>query len=189
MDIQYFAVEGFDGRFFKCDRYGTMLPGSCARNFREAPAAASKGRLGGCIGCAVGQFHCDPTAKPVPLAKPTSFAYREICVRCRRGGEGDNNRLIGQIRLVREHTTCVSCYNREREVRKGRNAKGAKPKKWRHLHWVQLASVAGGRLTIERFDHPVIDRLEAIYTLLRRKDGPRVMAWTASQPILIGAPA
>ncbi|WP_423200787.1 hypothetical protein [Cupriavidus sp. H19C3] len=39
-------------------------------------------------------------------------------------------RLIGRLRLVRAHTICVSCYNREREVVRGVNAKGATPKKW-----------------------------------------------------------
>jgi hypothetical protein len=39
-----------------------------------------------------------------------------ICPRCRRGG----SRMIGG-RL------CVSCYNREREFKIGRNAKGTKP--------------------------------------------------------------
>jgi hypothetical protein len=41
-----------------------------------------------------------------------------------------NNRLIGRIRLLREHTICVSCYNREREIRIGANAKGGRPKAW-----------------------------------------------------------
>lgn len=183
--VEYFAVAGFDGKFFRCDHYGTMAPGGCARNFTEAPEAIKRARLEHCIGCAVGQHHVDPTAKArKPLPQRTAFAYRKICVRCRRGGAADDNRLIGRMRLVRNGTMCVSCYNREREVVHGKNAKGARPKKWRDLFFVQIGWVADGGLNIENFDHPVRDRLEAMYTLLRRKDGPRVMAWTAPRAVI-----
>ena len=182
--VTYFTVDGFDGQFFACQRYGTMSAASCAKNFAAAPEAVrASGRLEACIGCAVGQHHADPAAPVKPQVKHTAFAYRQICVRCRRGGEDDDNRLIGRMRLVRGHTTCVSCYNREREVIQGRNAKGAKPKKWRGLFNVQIGSVIGGSFTIEQFDHPVRDRLEAMLTMLRRKSGPKVMAWVAARPI------
>lgn len=180
--VVYFVVEGFKGKFFKCDHYGTMAPGGCARNYIEAPDQIKRGRLENCLGCDVGQHHAGKSAvKPLATAKPTAFAYRKVCVRCRNSGEG---RLIGRMRLVREGTVCVSCYNREREVVHGRNAKGARPKKWRDLFFVQIGSVTNGSLTIENFDHPVRDRLEAILTLLRRKDGPRVLAWTAPRSII-----
>lgn len=183
MQIQYFKVDGYDGDYFSCARYGTMAPASCVKNFKSAPDEIRRGRLEACIGCAIGQHHADPVAPPASTVKPFSFAYREVCVRCRRGGEADNNRLLGRIRLVREHTTCVSCVNREYEVLKGRNAKGAKPKKWRNLFFVQIGSIDAGRLTVQQFDHPVRDRLEAILTLLRRKQGPKVVAWTSQRSI------
>lgn len=181
--IVYFGVGGFEGKFFTCQRYGVMSPAACSKNFVAAPEAIRTGRLDGCVGCKVGQFHTNPAATAPPLAK-TAFAYRQICVRCRRGGADDESRLIGRMRLVREHTTCVSCYNREREVIQGRNAKGAKPKKWKNLFHVQIGSVAAGRLTIEQFDHPVRDRLEAILTLMRRRAGPKVVAWTAPRAVV-----
>jgi len=183
--VIYFAVDGFDGKFFTCARYGTMSPGSCSKNFAAAPEAARRGtRLEACIGCDVGQHHTDPVALPKPVPAHQSFAYRQICVRCRHSGDDDESRLIGRMRLVRGQTMCVSCYNREREVLKGKNAKGARPKKWRHLFYVRIASVENGAMRIEQFDHPVRDRLEAMLTILRRKDGPRVMGWTTSRSIV-----
>ncbi|MCE3602724.1 hypothetical protein LXA47_03810 [Massilia sp. P8910] len=186
MQIIYFKVDGFDGKYFNCERYGTLSPASCAKNFASAPESTrTSGRLEACVGCLVGQQHADPAAAPKAApATATSFSFRQVCVRCRRGGHADNNRLIGRMRLVRDHTTCVSCYNREREVIQGKNAKGARPKKWRHLFYVQIGSVSDGSLTIEAFDHPVRDRLEAMLTMLRRKTGPKVMAWTASRSIM-----
>lgn len=191
MEILYFKVDGYEGDYFKCERYGTMSPASCARNYRAAPDEVRRGRLEACVGCPVGLQHAEPGAKPKVQQKATAFAYRQVCVRCRRGGDdAANSRLVGRMRLVRDHTTCVSCYNREREVLQGKNAKGAKPKKWRNLFYVQIASVAGGCLTIEKFDHPVRDRIEAMLTILRRKQGPKVMAWTAPRSIQrAGVPA
>lgn len=181
MQVSYFQVEGFEGQFFTCQRYGTMSPGACAKNYAAAPdAVRASGRLDGCVGCPVGQQHTDPAAPIQVLPNASALTFRQVCVRCRRGSEA----LIGRMRLVRGHSICVSCYNRESEVRKGRNAKGARPKKWRGLlDGVQIGCVENGQLTIERFDHPVKDRLEAVLTLMRRKSGPKVVAWSSASRI------
>lgn len=181
MQVGYFKIEGYEGQFFSCVQYGTMSPAACAKNFAAAPEAQrTTGRLASCIGCEVGQHHLDPVAPAKPIVLRTALVYRKICVRCRRGGEVG----VGKVRLVRGQTICVSCINREAEVIKGRNAKGGKPKKWRHLlQDVQIGSVANGSFTIERFSHPVRDRIEAMLTLLRRPAGPKVMAWTSSRSI------
>jgi hypothetical protein len=177
----YFKVDGFEGKFFACQRYGTMSPASCAKNYAAAPESVrTSGRLEGCIGCVVGQQHAHPAAPPQQLQSLQALTYRQVCVRCRRGSEVG----LGRKRLVRDHTICVSCYNRESEVRKGRNAKGARPKKWsKLLHDVQIGCVTDGQMTIERFDHPVRDRLEAVLTMLRRKSGPKVVAWSSARSI------
>lgn len=187
MQVHYFKVEGFEGDYFSCERYGTMAPSSCARNYEEAPEASRKGRLAGCVGCRIGQMHASTGDAPLTLETLTGVAYRTVCVRCRRGGE--DPRLIGRMRLIRDHTTCVSCYNREREVLQGKNAKGATPKKWRGLFFARIGSVVGGALTIEQLDHPVRDRLEMMLTILRRKQGTQAMAWTSSRSIIRMEPA
>jgi len=181
MKVAYITIEGFDGKFFTCTRYGTMSPSSCAKNYEAAPESVrASGRLDGCIGCKVGQYHHNPAAPVQQLLGASALTYRQVCVRCRRGAEVG----LGRNRLVREHSICVSCYNREREVRKGRNAKGAKPKKCKLLADVQIGCVTNGQMTIERFDHPVRDRLEAVLTLLRRKTGPKVVAWSSARTII-----
>jgi hypothetical protein len=55
------------------------------------------------------------------------------CVRCGRNGTTAATRLLGRFRLVRSHTLSVSCYNPERELLPGKNAKGAPPVKWNGL--------------------------------------------------------
>lgn len=176
MQVIYFTVTGFEGKFFACNRYGTMSPAACAKNYALAPdLVRSSGRLDGCVGCSIGQKHTDPAAPRRHVPSLTSLTYRQVCVRCRRGNEA----VIGRRRLVRDQSICVSCYNRESEVRKGKNSKGAKPKKCKLLADVHIGCVTNGQMTIERFDHPVRDRLEAVLTVLRRKEGPRVVAWSS----------
>lgn len=180
MQVVYFAVEGFEGKFFSCARYGTMSPASCSKNYVAAPdMVRTSGRLDGCIDCPIGRQHTSPAIVLKQAPSRSSLTYRQICVRCRRGNEA----LLGRMRLVRGQTICVSCYNRESEVRKGRNAKGARPKKCKLLTDVQIGCIADGLMTIERFDHPVRDRLEAVLTLMRRQSGPKVVAWTSSRSI------
>ena len=68
-----------------------------------------------CVVCPVGAASAGRTQSPVAQAVD---AIRLTCPRCERPAQ----RLIhGRL--------CVSCYNREREVRIGRNAKGGPPRK------------------------------------------------------------
>lgn len=150
-----------------------MTAGSCAKNFAAAPEAAKSGRLQGCIDCPVGAAHSGvpPTTKPAPAP----LTYRSACLRCRRSGQEATSRLLGRMRLVRGHSICVSCYNREREVLQGANAKGAKPKKWSGLRILDAVYLKGGIAVRDRLAVPVLDPLEAMLTVLRVKGAPGVM--------------
>ncbi len=64
---------------------------------------------------------------------------------------------------------CVSCYNRERELRTGRNAKGHAPIKLRHLFRIELRYLVDGEL--RRFTDDVADTTEAIVQILRSTPG------------------
>jgi hypothetical protein len=68
-----------------------------------------------CLGCPVGAIHAgqDPKRATEALA---AEALRRFCPRCERYA----------ARMIRR-ALCVSCYNRQREVRIGRNAKGNRP--------------------------------------------------------------
>jgi hypothetical protein len=64
-----------------------------------------------CRGCPIGAAH----AGAQHIHYSTLFG-QEICPRCRRGG----------LRMIRNRL-CVSCYNRRREIRAGRNGRGNRP--------------------------------------------------------------
>ena len=57
-----------------------------------------------------------------------------ICMRCHRG----STRLIGR-------SLCPSCWNRQREYLVGKNAKGAKPTKYKPLRRRRLHYWAAGQ--------------------------------------------
>jgi hypothetical protein len=171
--IDYFEVPGMPDRYFACRPYGTMSPQSCARNFKEAPQAFQSGRLGACIACHVGCRHArgdDASGeRPARMTNQLATACLRVCLRCRRSGQDAGSRLIGRMRLIRGHSICVSCYNREREVLRGKNAKGAPPKKWAGLFFTQLSYVKDAQTHWRTaLTAPVFDRIEAALLMLRR---------------------
>lgn len=173
--LQYQTLDGVPGKYFTCPSYGLMSTGSCVRNFADAPGAVRSGRLQKCIGCEHGRIH---SGAPKVEAAPTtiqSFQYRPVCVRCRRDGTTAGTRLIGRLRLVRAHTICVSCFNREKEVLVGKNSKGARPKKWGGLFYTRAAFIVDGKSRVIDLPDPVIDRTEVALTMIRR--GYKSVAW------------
>ncbi len=174
--LQYVTLEGVPGKYFTCPSgYGLLGVAACARNFTDAPEQMRAGRLQKCIGCERGRIHSGaPKVEAAPKAQQ-SLQYRPVCVRCRRDGTAQGTRLIGKLRLVRAHTVCVSCFNREKEVIAGRNSKGAKPKKWGGLFYSRAAYVADGKAIVIDMPDPVIDRIEVALTMIRR--GHKSVAW------------
>ncbi len=173
--IEYVVRQDAPGKYFRCPSYGTMSVSACARNFEEAPNLLREGRLQRCVGCAIGCSHAGNSAAAEPIAA-ASMVYRVACVRCRRDGRTEGTRLIGRLRLVRQRTICVSCYNREREVLVGANAKGAIPRKWRGLFNTRCAFVRDRRAIVIDHPDPVIDRIELALTMFRRGH-QRGVAW------------
>lgn len=100
---------------------GTLPVSACADNYRSR-------RYDSCVGCAIGREHAGEEAVGTKSAPPPPPVVPRMCIRCGQTGM-TAERLIGRLRRVRAHTICVSCYNREREVVRGVNAKGATPKK------------------------------------------------------------
>lgn len=115
--ITYFSGPALGpGMHFEC----TKLRGSasvewCARQWREVNQQ-SEGRRHprwvSCWGCAIGAEHAGFGAKDLPPA----LSEMRVCARCER----ECNRIIGGH-------LCVSCYNRQREHRIGRNRRGTAP--------------------------------------------------------------
>ncbi|ATI15690.1 hypothetical protein [Bordetella phage vB_BbrM_PHB04] len=126
--VEYFKIEGAPGQYFRCDRYSaTLSVTSCAGMWRKANHEGSEQQFK-CRVCPLGAVHAGETAASMSPLKGTT-----ICGRCHRIA----------ARLIRGHV-CVSCYNREREVRIGKNAKGAKPVKVRPLSRRRIYYLEGG---------------------------------------------
>jgi hypothetical protein len=180
--LEYSELEGVPGKYFTCPSgYGTLSVVACIRNFTEAPELARAGRLQKCIGCRIGACHTGVQAAEEAPKAQQSLQYRPVCVRCRRDSTTQGTRLIGRLRLVRAHTVCVSCYNREAECLKGRNSKGARPKKWAGLYFTRGAYVSDGRAIVVDLPDPVIDRIEVALTMIRR--GHKSVAWARPEII------
>lgn len=168
-DVVYMKLEGVPGDYFRCDRYGLMSAQACARSYTSAPVASREGRLTGCLGCEAGAEHA---CGPVVSGRP---GQAMVCTRCRRGPEEFKN-SVGRVRMVRGGTICVSCFNREREVLAGRNAKGTKPRLV--LEAVTVAVVNAGRMEVHRLPL-AIDRVEAALTVMRRTGPGAMVSWVS----------
>ena len=125
VEVSYFSVEFAPGRYFKCEKQRcTLSEPSCAKQYIKAKGGASI-----CTGCEIGAAHAgEKIIYGLPL---------KMCCRC----GGTDKRLI-HARI------CVSCYNRESELRKGRNAKGKFPIHARALHAVNVFIARAGKIQI-----------------------------------------
>lgn len=111
---QYVEMPGVSGRYFTCEPYrATLAVSRCAAMFLEI-ARLKDGTThphARCAGCAIGALHAG-------VEPPKKRAIgRLTCARCHESA----------TRLVCGGAICVSCYNREAEVRRGRNGKGVPP--------------------------------------------------------------
>jgi hypothetical protein len=103
---------------FRCDRQGmTLTVAGCKRLWTSAQERRPdpwEGRHA-CLSCPIGATHCGQSSADAKAAAATE-ALRKFCPRCSRRA----TRLInGEF--------CVSCYNRVREIARGRNCKGNPP--------------------------------------------------------------
>lgn len=112
--IAYFTIPELPQRpMFVCARRSaTLQVSSCAQlweqenNSKRSPECSTL-----CRNCPIGAHHAGKGD-----AAQSALCGIPICARCERTGL----RLIG-------HDICVSCWNRERELVIGRNARGRKP--------------------------------------------------------------
>lgn len=85
-----------------------------------------------CIGCDIGRANA---GLPPVVTSAGRAAWANVCARCWHVSD----RLIGG-----RH--CPSCYNRQREAVKGRNAKGGRPRLMAMLHPQHFTVIAGGKV-------------------------------------------
>lgn len=142
---------------------------ACAASYQTAmsPAGLREGRRISCRACPVGAEHA---GVPNSVASSSRFLGVKYCSRC----HGEANRLIrGSI--------CVSCYNREREVLIGKNAKGGKPIHGKSIGTAIVACVvdSGRKAQVHRMDK-VSSRLEAVLSVLRSESTSISFGWVGS---------
>jgi hypothetical protein len=120
---------------FTCDRLNSVLTKeACKANYTRQNAPLS------CKGCPIGSAHAggeNYRTERGDIHAKSDAAVGLPCIRCERN-EHTATRYISRFRLVSNHTICINCFNRGREVEKfraglGGNAKGGVPQKWAHL--------------------------------------------------------
>ncbi|MFM0451679.1 hypothetical protein PQR21_14930 [Paraburkholderia nemoris] len=120
-------VYGLKQRVFDCERISAQVTQEqCATSYLRNNIGS------GCHNCSIGRHF----SGDAPIAEDRHSAINKslglACIRCERN-EHTATRYIGRFRLVRSATLCINCFNRQREVERGYNAKGAKPVRWAHL--------------------------------------------------------
>lgn len=116
VSIAYFSMPGAPGNYFTCSTMkATLAQHRCASMYREAKAIKSREArpIEKCIGCDIGAHH----AGEAPPSKLALVIGGMTCARCHQ----PSSRLVCS-------GICVSCFNRQLEIKKGRNAKGAPPR-------------------------------------------------------------
>ena len=168
--VEYRTLDGVPGQYFDCPyQMGTLSVNACSRSYNEAmsPAGLKEGRRITCRGCPVGAHHA---GVPSDVASVSRFLGVVYCSRC----HGDARRLIrGSI--------CVSCYNREREVLIGKNAKGSRPIFGKAVGSATISCLldAGKSVQVRRMDK-VTSRLEAVLSILRLEPKTVFFGWVGS---------
>jgi hypothetical protein len=153
--INYFKYDGVAGDYFHCPKdVGTFSTDFCARIYQEAmsPQGLKDGVRIACRGCVIGAGHAG-----VCGSSASRFLGLLSCSRCQKGA----------TRLIRG-SICVSCYNREREVLIGKNAKGNKPVHCKAVGsmYVACAIDAGESVQVRKSDK-VSSLLEVYLSILR----------------------
>ncbi|SDH26316.1 hypothetical protein [Nitrosomonas sp. Nm132] len=133
--IKYFLRGDCPGEYFECSRLSaTLTKSSCADMWRQARKEKDNFRLHHCRNCKIGAMHAGEHE-----ISTSRLSGKRICARCHR----PSNRFISD-------NICVSCYNRQQEWLKGKNAKGTKPIKQRPLKPMSVPYVTGDELHIAR---------------------------------------
>lgn len=134
-------------RTFTCEVYRAQLtvPG-CAKRWHAGQGDKPSEAFDTCGRCPLGALHA---GRPHVMVSP--HYGTDLCPRCDRGG----------LRLI-QGRVCVSCYNREGEVSKGKNARGNRPARARQLHPVRLV------LVVDNTPRPVEDEATRLSEVMCR---------------------
>ena len=157
---------------FLCERQRARLTvGACARLWLSANDAERKphpweGRHA-CITCPIGAANAGRPMSPVAAEV---MALRTICPRC----------LCPSDRIIKD-LLCISCYNRDAEARRRRNAKGGLPRLCAMLHSVNVVKQAAGALDIISVEL-ALSAGEVIVHQARHAESTLSFGWVAAGP-------
>jgi hypothetical protein len=151
-------------RHFACDRLrATMSVASCGSRWEKANSTdVDADRFHTCRRCSIGAAHAGRVDH-----NPSPFRGMTICGRCHRGS----------VRLIGKHL-CISCFNRARELRIGKNAKGTAPRKLVRLDQRSIAYRSGG-VVKTRTIAETVDMEELIVAVLRDEERVPQFAYRA----------
>lgn len=174
---QYFPAEGAEHiRLFRCEPLrASLTPASCAKRYSEQMDYP-------CADCAVGALHAARLGFRVTRDRARAAHTRPCC----RGARHEF-RLIGS-RL------CISCWNREREWKVGRNRKGGRPTIPLQT-WEALLTAPGGLGTRQLSGIEAQDLGDGEYAMrmaaLDEAEVGRVISaiWPAAEIVAIGPAA
>jgi hypothetical protein len=190
--VAYTASDYAPGlRLFQCEPYrATLSTKACADRWRIAEDAstpsAGRGRRDAlsnyqredlvaryrhCRGCPLGAAHAGRQ-----IVRYSAWYGRGICPRCGQGA----TRIIGNRR-------CVSCYNRERELKAGRNARGNIPVELleRPLRTIEVLVDVDGEVRRHR-DPASCSLTETVVQELRTTKGEITFARAAGALVVVG---
>jgi hypothetical protein len=168
---------------FTCERlHARMTVNACARQWLKANTATDRhgkrvepppwDSLHHCLRCPVGAQRCGRTIDPIADAVA---ALKPICPRCLRVAD----RIVN---ARGERPLCVSCYNRDREVRIGKNAKGGVPVlTLAKLRPVAIQVIDGDQTRIVRMDRAASEA-ELIINICKKAKGPLIFARVPMPP-------
>jgi hypothetical protein len=149
--------------FFDCTRlHAGLSTSACADMWRAANERRSE-RYTACQSCVVGAAHAG-----VSNASRSPIRNALVCARCARGA----------TRLIHKHL-CISCFNRERELMRGRNARGMIPTKLAPLAPRQICYLTNGRVVIKRMERTT-HSAELVIATLRDEIHAVAFGWRGS---------
>lgn len=166
MTITYRTIEGVQGKYFDCPSgMGMLSADSCGKAYREAMSQLGlrEGRRVTCRACHIGALHSGAPAG----ATNSRFLGSLCCARCH----------VGARRLIR-NSICVSCYNREREMLIGKNAKGNAPIHGKHIRSVMVMCFTEKlkKVRIQKADR-VTGYLEVMLSTIRVESSSVSFGW------------
>lgn len=166
-EIHYFTYPGVEGQYFECAKLRASL--SVDRCTTQFQGSQKGGGYHACAGCPIGAAHAHVEVKVTAIKRRT-------CARCLRGA----TRLIGD-------RICVSCYNRTLETKRGRNAKGGRPRKLARIGAASLTCIAGGKGVVRTVDN-VATSIEALVSIARSESTSVVFGCAIPHPVCVLTP-